>query len=224
MKQKTKKKKLESSYTELEEILISEVTNTVENVRLNRNTGNKGPQTERNKNESQISEENNIEESAGQENVSEVQELPNKTVLEYQTIHSTWECVEEESTEQKSATKKAKLNNDTAPEGQGTHSRWQCTENPHTMQLRLQRVKLSTYKEESGDETADDSDLDPDFRMPSSSDSEISSESSRKEEIENITNETNGADSDNTQAYNKRKGKKRKANPVEWKKTKAKLL
>lgn len=175
--------------------------------------------------ESQICEENNVEESEEQENVNEVPELFNETVQEDQTIHSRRECAEEETTEQENATKETELNNDTVPDDQGTH-RWQCTENPHTRRLRLQRVtvKSSAQQEELADETADDSDLDPHFRMPSSSDSENASESSESEENENIINETEGAESDNTQADNKRKGKKRKANPVEWKKSKAKLL
>lgn len=129
-----------------------------------------------------------------------------------------------QTAEQENASKEIELNN-TVPEDQGTHSRWQCTENPHTQRLRLQRVNSTAQHQESSDESVDDSDLDPDFRMPSSSDSKNAS-SSGSEENENIiiTNETEGAESDNSQADNKRKCKKRKANPVEWKKSKAKLL
>lgn len=119
-----------------------------------------------------------------------------------------------ETTEQESATKETELNNDTVPEDQGSHSKWQCVENLHTMRLRLQRVKPSPQQKESLDESADYSDIDPDFHYTSSPNSENTSESSGLEENE----------SDNTQTDNKRKGKKRKANPVEWKKTKAKFL
>lgn len=130
-----------------------------------------------------------------------------------------------ETTEQESATKETELNNDTVPEDQGSHSKWQCVENLHTMRLRLQRVKPSPQQKESLDESADYSDIDPDFHYTSSPNSENTSESSGLEENENIiTNKTEGAESDNTQTDNKRKGKKRKANPVEWKKTKAKFL
>lgn len=61
-----------------EVILISEVKNTVENVRVNRDTANEILQTETNDNESQIREENNIEEIEGLKNVSEVPSLPKK--------------------------------------------------------------------------------------------------------------------------------------------------
>lgn len=83
---------------------------------------------------------------------------------------------------------------------------------------------MELQQEESVDETADDSDLDPHFLMPSSADSESALESSRPEKNENIIIETEDAAFDNNEANNIRKGKKRKANPVEWKKSKAKLL
>nr|XP_022901104.1 uncharacterized protein LOC111414142 [Onthophagus taurus] len=106
---------------------------------------------------------------------------------------------------------KIKTNNDRRIQ----YSRWQRTENPHTMRLRLQRVKSGVPQQESAESHF--------HIMPSFSDSENASESSRSKENENITNETEDK-AENTQADRKRKGKKRKANLVEWKKSKAKLL
>jgi hypothetical protein len=193
-----------------ETCLIGEVENTLESVKSNRDLSEKRLQTETNDDESQIYEENNIEESEGQENVIEVPEFSKVIVQEDQTTHFRSKYGEEETTEQKSATKKTELNNDIVPEDQGSHSKLQCVENLYTMRLRLQRVKPSPQQKESLD--SDDSDIDPDFHYTSSPNENI------------ITNKTEGAESDNTQTDNKRKGKKRKANPVEWKKTKAKFL
>lgn len=96
------------------------------------------------------------------------------------------------SSETESATKETELNKDTVPEDQGSqYSKWQCVENLHTMRLRLQRVKPSPQQKESLDESADDSDIDPDFHYTSSPNSENTSESSGLEENENIiTNKT----------------------------------